>query len=154
MKSVFFILIILGLNYSVFCQYATNYYEGGDNEVKIQLRVDVNATKKDLKLKIRHEDKTYSSIQGTSNLILKYTSGVGEGFLGFIEKPVTGNGTLYYLSGSTNGYTAIKFNDQYTMATVKFYKWDDFYENYKIVESYYLYEPVDGGKILNWLLKD
>jgi hypothetical protein len=135
MKSVFFILITLGLNYSVLSQNnekETVYFEGGDDDVKIQLRIDANYTSKEMKFKLRHEDKTYSSIQGTSNLIPKYNTGIGEGFLGLIEKPITGKGTLFYLTGSTN----------------------DFYEDFRKVKSYNLYKPVDGGKILNWLLKD
>ena len=156
MKSVFFILITLGLNYSVFTQnniIKTVYYEGGDSETKIQLRVDFLQSN-DLKFKLRHEDKTYSSIQGTSNLLVQYVTGFPEGYLPFKENPITGKGTLYYLSGSTNGYVAIKRNNNGESVNVSFCKWDEFIETYIVVATYDLRKPIDGGQILNWLLKD
>ena len=156
MKSVFFILITLGLNYSVFTQnniIKTVYYEGGDSETKIQLRVDFLQSN-DLKFKLRHEDKTYSSIYGTSKLSVQNVTGFDEGYLPFKEIPITGNGTLNYLSGSNNGYVAVKRNNNGESVNIVFYKWDEFVEKHNLVASYVLRKPVDGGKILNWLLKD
>ena len=158
MKSVFFILITLGLNYSVFTQnniIKTVYYEGGDSETKIQLRMDVDGTKKDMKLKLRYEDKNNSKLQGISNLINGMAvKDFAVGYLVFNEKRISGDGIIYYLTGSPSGVVAIKPQDDFKWVEIVFYKWDDFYEDFRKVKSYNLYKPVDGGKILNWLLKD
>ena len=153
MKLLCLITIFLGF-FSLSAQnnqFKSYYYEGGDEDVKIQLRMDVYEPNKDLKFKLRHEDKEYSSINGISNLVERTSiKGINEAV--FNEKPMIGNGTVYYISGTKNGVIGISNN--FTWVKINLYKWDDFYDKYQLVKSYNLYEPNYGLKLLMGLLKD